>query len=291
MTKSDRMVQKAVRGPPPPPRAPRTEAVSGKVIVGVLGAGAVIVLVALGLRGGEERKPAAVTASSSACPAGMREIPGGTFSMGSTDGDADEKPVHEVTLSSYCLDETEVTVAAYAQCPRATCRAPKTGGYCNAAGAGKEDHPQNCVSWDDAVAFCRWANKRLPTEAEWEFAARGGKKGLKWPWGDTSPTDALACWIHWDKKLATCPVKAHPAATFELHGMAGNVWEWVSDWYAPYPSTTSTNAGPSTGSSRVARGGSWDHDYHPANLRGANRNFFAPDARDSALGFRCAGNR
>lgn len=238
--------------------------------------------------------PAPAPVAAAACDAGMAAIPGGSFMMGSNDGYDDEKPVHRVTLSPYCLDVTEVTVGAYARCTG--CRAPGTGGSCNAAGEGKDDHPQNCVSWDDAVAYCRSVNKRLPTEAEWEFAARGGSEGREWPWG-SEPPSAQACWdgegnnLGKGNRRGTCSVKSYPATSFGLHDMAGNVSEWVADWYGDYPQQASNNyAGPASGSNRVRRGGSWLYDY-PSGLRGALRFRNTPSDRNGNLGFRCARTR
>src|SRR5262249_1524596 len=133
---------------------------------------------------------------SGKCPPAMAEIPGGTFLMGAEGGEEDEKPVRSAPVGPFCLDLTDVTVAAYASCPR--CRAPAEGGQGNAPGMGKDDHPQNCVSWDDAVTFCRWAGKALPTEVQWELAAHGGTQQWRWPWGAHSPTRQTACWNRWD---------------------------------------------------------------------------------------------
>ncbi|HEX4511864.1 MAG TPA: SUMF1/EgtB/PvdO family nonheme iron enzyme, partial [Burkholderiaceae bacterium] len=225
-----------------------------------------------------------------ACPPGMAEIPGGTFAMGSSDGSANEKPVHDVELSPYCLDITEVTVGAYAHCT--TCAAEKASKTCNGLGSGKDDHPQNCVSWHDAKAYCESVDKQLPTEAEWEFAARGGKKQLKWPWGNTKPKADSACWNREKPPLGTCPVKSSPVEAFGLYDMAGNVWEWVGDWYdASYPAGAGKDPlGPASGWSRAVRGGSWANSTGGKALRGTHRS-----GRDTEVpgdsqfaGFRCA---
>jgi formylglycine-generating enzyme required for sulfatase activity len=217
----------------------------------------------------------------------MADIPGGTFTMGALDGEEHEKPLRVVTLGPYCLDVTEVTVAAYARCP--SCRAPGTYGLCNAPGTGKDDHPQNCVSWDEATAYCASMGRRLPTEAEWEMAARGGSQQRKYPWGSGPPTDERACWNQWEPgDQGTCAVGAFPEGPYGLKDMAGNVWEWVADWYGPFdpvPGQPLPKPGKAVG--RVVRGGGWSSSS-PAELRGSHRTGMWPTNRDDWLGFRCA---
>jgi formylglycine-generating enzyme required for sulfatase activity len=210
--------------------------------------------------------------------------------MGANDGDSDEKPVHRVELDGFCMDVTEVTVEAYARCVSAgSCTKPDTGRWCNWGQSGKGNHPINCVDWDQATAYCRWAGKELPTEAQWEYAARGGSRQLEYPWGSEAP-GSRACWKRSD---GTCPVGSYLSgdSPFGLHDMAGNVWEWVQDWYGRYPSSSSKNyAGPSSGSNRVDRGGSWG-GHGPSYLRGSARYHVTPDIRSFSLGFRCARTR
>jgi len=214
-------------------------------------------------------------------------IPGGTFMMGDTqgDGNSDEKPTSRVSLDPFWLDRTEVTSAQFARFVRAGGYRPQ-GEWQREAG-GKDQHPVVFVTWHDAVAYCRWAGKRLPTEAEWEYAARGAD-GRKYPWGNA-----------WDESRArfsekrgsetTAPVGSYPtgASPFGVLDLAGNVWEWTSSLYKPYPYVTGDARGDlaPTGS-RVVRGGSWGDD--PGDLRSTYRAWLDPASRFNVLGFRCA---
>jgi formylglycine-generating enzyme required for sulfatase activity len=224
------------------------------------------------------------------CPLGMTEIPGTTFTMGADNLFADEGPPHRVSVATYCLDVDLVTVAAYARCE--SCRAPDRGKLCNRPGTGKDDHPQNCVSWDDATVYCALRSKRLPTEEEWERAARGPLARSRWPWGEDSPTSETACWDRWSADgVGTCAVDAFQARAFGLRDMGGNVWEWVANWYGPYgrPSAANTPR-PNLTAGRALRGGAWS-SVNPLNLRVTARSFAWPANRDDHLGFRCAGPR
>ena len=221
-------------------------------------------------------------------------IPGGTFPMGSTSGSSDEKPVHEVTLSSFELAKSEVTVRQYRACVDArACTAPGTGSHCNWAEPGRDDHPINCVDWDQAVAFSRWVGGRLPTEAEWEYAARSGGRAQEYPWGDAQATCTYAVMDDGSGngcgRDSTWPVCSKPPghSAQGLCDMAGNVWEWVSDGYGDYPSGAQRDpSGYGTGSGRVIRGGSWGNDAW--GLRAAYRSGIVPGYRGYYLGFRPA---
>jgi eukaryotic-like serine/threonine-protein kinase len=262
------------------------------------------------------------------CPTGMVHIDGGQFFMGSDDDLPQEKPAHNVTLSPYCIDRTEVTTEAYVKCSDdGKCkRAGKTNEFdgikphdrdvydplCNARDTeGKAKHPINCVDWDMADNFCRAIGGRLPTESEWEFAARG-PDGRRYPWGDEDPnaTRLNACGsecLAWGKKnkvevqamypaddgyANTAPVGSFPAgkSRFGLDDVVGNVWEWVADWSAPYSADKSVDpTGPPKGTTRVIRGGSWNGG-EPAWVRPTFRYWNDPKTRSHGVGFRCAAN-
>jgi formylglycine-generating enzyme required for sulfatase activity len=163
--------------------------------------------------------------------------------------------------------------------------------------AGRLDHPVVHVSWDDASAFAAWEGKRLPTEAEWEHAARGGLVQRRYPWGDerepggehrmnvwqgSFPADNTVA----DGWVGTAPVHAFPPNGYGLHNMTGNVWEWCADWFAPHHIEP---AGPPTGTSRVMRGGSYlCHDSYCRRYRVAARSGNAPDSSTGNIGLRCA---
>ena len=219
-------------------------------------------------------------------------IPRGKFLMGAVPGDEDannrEKPQHHVTITKgFWLGRTPITVAAYKRFIAAT-----NGGMPEAPNFNpkwdEEDHPIINVNWRDAVAYCEWAGGRLPTEAKWEYAARGGKEGLKYPWGNKiSPANA-----NYGKGTegtpSTSSVGSYPANGFGLCDMAGNVWEWVADWYEEnyYASSPARDPkGPSAGQERVLRGGSWINNL--VLLRSSVRVGGIPGLRFGTFGCRC----
>jgi formylglycine-generating enzyme required for sulfatase activity len=215
-------------------------------------------------------------------------VPGGTYTMGSFSGARDEQPAHTVTLSPFCIDRTEVSVASFRTCVDARqCDSTAAGAQCNGLSSERADHPINCVTWSQARSLCTSRGARLPTEAEWEFAARSSDERT-FPWGNDSPGGNL-CWGR--DGVGTCPVGAFPSGTspFGALDMAGNVWEWVEDWYAErYPSEALRNpAGPAVGRYRVVRGGSWA-DGVPARVRSTRRDWNLPTMTYAYVGFRCA---
>lgn len=220
-------------------------------------------------------------------PAGMMLVPAGPFFMGSESGEDDEKPVHEVHVSGFFIDMHEVTVSQYDECVRAGgCSTPQKTHQVNASynygSSGREAHPINGVDWHQAVAYCQWAGKRLPTEAEWEKAARGTDE-REYPWGNEAPSCRYAvmddgrdgCGENQTWKVGSKPDGKSPHG---IHDMAGNVREWVSDRY-------STNYEAVPGSNQVVRGGGWDDASN--NLRASNRFASLPSASSNTLGFRC----
>jgi formylglycine-generating enzyme required for sulfatase activity len=207
-----------------------------------------------------------------------------------------------VYVDTFWMDETEVTVEAYTACVDAgACTEPPTGtmeNYCNWMVSGREDHPVNCVTWQRAVDYCAWAGegtKRLPTEAEWEKAARG-TDAREYPWGD-SPAPSCTHVVMRDDSagcgmISTWPVGSKPMgdSPYGAHDMAGNVWEWVADWYGNGYDAVETNnpTGPETGVLRVVRGGSWSSLSDANFFRAAGRLESDPTDDDEGVGFRCA---
>ena len=190
----------------------------------------------------------------------MIAVEGGTFQMGATseqgsDTDSDEKPVHSVTLSDYYIGETEVTQELWQD----------VMGSNPSYFSGNPQRPVERVSWNDCQEFIKKLNQltgknfRLPTEAEWEYAARGGNKSMGYKYSGSDTIGDVAWYTNNNSGSPTGDVKTKQANELGIYDMSGNVWEWCQDWYGSYSSGSQTNpTGPSSGSDRVLRGGSWD---------------------------------
>jgi formylglycine-generating enzyme required for sulfatase activity len=319
----------------------------GLVIAGVAAIGvAAAAAIALGNKGKAPEKAVAATPVTSApapivsappplasaevkapsCPERTAKIPAGQYFQGSDAKDAaeNEKPSHNVTLSAFCMDLYETTAKEYKACSDVgKCRRPSNevewpkitpadrktySPLCTFGKPELDDHPINCVSFEMAATYCKAQGKRLPTEAEWEYATRG-PDGRVYPWGDDPPTakHLNACGtecVAWGQKhgVAFAPLYAAddgypttaPVGKFEAgrsrfgpYDVAGNVWEWVADWYAPYSAEAKTNPqGPDMGEKKVIRGGAWNGSY-TSWLRPSFRYAQAPEALSYGIGFRC----
>lgn len=224
----------------------------------------------------------------------MARIPEGPSGMGidGLQGLEDERPFHQIRLDAYAVDLYEITTARYAAFLRVTGRQPPwLWESVNLEIHG--DRPVIGVDWHDADAYCRWAGKRLPSEAEWEKAARG-TDGRSFPWGNQQPTPDLANFAlgaRFSYSQALMPVGRYEKgkSPYGMYEMAGNVWEWVQDWYAGnyYERSPEVNPkGPDEGQLKVLRGGSWSE--LPKYLLTYGRFKLPPETRNSYTGFRCA---
>ena len=208
----------------------------------------------------------------------MVRLPGGTFTLGQRRG--------LETVEPFCVDLTEVTVEAYTACAQAgKCTTDHVGessadgmtfmadSACNFGVASRGNHPMNCVDWEQAATYCKIASKRLPSEEEWEWAARGGSSGTAYPWGNAA-ADSQPCWMGVTKRSGTCPVGSNPTgdAPSGVHDLMGNVWEWTASSHDL--------------STRIARGGGWS-TFLTAHLGAVVRNWRPPLERVNSLGFRC----
>ena len=232
---------------------------------------------------------------------GMVRVPAGEFLMGcdparDRDCDPDEKPAHPVWLDTYQIDQHKVTVAEYKACVDAGgCKAPVAGGDCGWEQEGHEQHPIACTSWFQAKTYCRWVGKRLPTEAQWEKAARG-TDGRIYPWGDEEPTCELASMGAGGPGCGTggtLPVCSKPAGNspYGACDMSGNVMEWVYDpqdpsFYAKSPNRNPVNDDETQEMNRALRGG--ERGYTILRfLRSSNRDGLKPKFSNYGIGFRC----
>jgi formylglycine-generating enzyme required for sulfatase activity len=240
----------------------------------------------------------AAAPAAAAAPANMVRVEGGSFQMGSNNGDSDEKPVHTVTVKSFYMGKTEVTQKEWVEIMGT-----------NPSRFKGDTLPVESVSWFEAVEYCNRrslkegltpayrgsdnsiicdfsaSGYRLPTEAEWEYAAKGGNKDLMtFTYSGGNSPDGVA-WYNGNSGSTTHPVGTKQPNSLGLYDMSGNVWEWCWDWYGAYSTGNQTDPrGASSGSARVYRGGSWFHTA--AGARSAFRNCYTPSDRDYFLGFR-----
>ncbi|MGY0235750.1 formylglycine-generating enzyme family protein [Longispora urticae] len=264
-------------------------------------------------------------------------LPGGRFLMGTDDAegapDDGEGPVRAVTVGPFAIAATTVTVAEFAGfvadtghvtdaerfgysyvfdgSPRARRGTPLPGApWWHGVGGATwrtpggldstvdEDHPVTHVSWHDAMAYCAWSGTRLPTEAEWEYAARGGLEQRRYPWGDELDHDRCNIWrgvfpvLHLGPYRGTAPARSYPPNGFGLFQVSGNVWEWCADWFSADFHVTGPRAdpvGPAAGTARVMRGGSHlCHRSYCNRYRVAARSANTPDSSTGNIGFRVA---
>ena len=231
---------------------------------------------------------------------GMIEVPAGQFVMGSDSEAAfsGETPAHAVDLATFWIDSVEVATAQYQLCvDDGACDSAGQRPGCNAGRNDRGDHPVNCVTWEQASTFCNWVRKRLPSEAEWEKAARGDDE-RRFPWGNDDPGlmllgDPGLRLLNYNDILGTTDVVGtHPAGRsyYGAQNMAGNVMEWTADYFASDyygRSPVRDPSGPDEGSLRVARGGFFNIGF-PEALTTTVRNAFPPAQSDPGIGFRCA---
>jgi formylglycine-generating enzyme required for sulfatase activity len=287
------------------------------LVIGGIAAAAIVATGAIMLLRGRSERAATVDDAGAAvalfCPKGMIRIAADEVRHGIDNGLKDEQPAHAVKMAAFCIDATEVSVAEYKECvDRKSCPGghdqadwpskedrAKWSPFCNEGKPNRAAHPMNCVSFDDAAAYCRWAGKKLPTEEQWEYAARGND-GRVYPWGNAAPTparvngcgercampgspDTIALRLQGDDGFeATSPTGAlvEGASPFNAFDMAGNVAEWVDAPFCTYPEKACGT------SLRVVRGGSWTSEL-PSEMRTTARAKASPAVRQADVGFRC----
>jgi formylglycine-generating enzyme required for sulfatase activity len=270
---------------------------------------AVCLLVSFFLHRCEPGQPSRPSAVGPAVPIGMIVVAGGVFEMGSEQGDIDEIPVHPVSIPDFAIGQYEVTMTEYRQCvDDGGCDYPRVGAECNFNKEGRETHPMNCVNWFEAVTYANWLSRkqglpecynlsrwdfapdckgyRLPTEAEWEYAARGGKMSQGVNYSGSNNADEVA-WYKITAGDRTRPVGQKKPNELGLYDMSGNVAEWIQDWYDPNyykESPAGSPHGPSQGTFRGMRGGGW---FSKLSLcRSSGRYKLEPERFYDALGFR-----
>lgn len=266
--------------------------VAGALLVGLCTMGA-----------GEPSKDGVVGGPTGKDGAPMVVIPDGDFLMGTNDGASNERPEHKVWVKRYAIDQYEVTISLYAKFLEAARYAPPPT-WDDEAVTSAGNRPAVGLTWADAEAYCRWAGKRLPTEAEWEKAARG-TDGRRYPWGHMQPFVDIAnynrgVWVSDAITLVSVNsglegmsvrhgTKGGGRSPYGLFHMAGNAAEWVADWYDReyYQKSPDRNpSGPATGERRVIRGGSWADV--PMGIRTTVRISAEPEFQDRTVGVRCA---
>ncbi len=277
--------------PLPPPRPPRWLMLAG---IAALPFAIIAVLILM-------RNPCLVSPRRVSDKDGMTLlcVPPGDFLMGSADTDSDaqdaEKPQRQVKLDTFWIDRTEVTNTMYAECVRqGVCEAP---GQSRSAtrenyygGVPYGNYPIIYVRWEDARKYCEWAGRRLPTEAEWEKAARG-VDGQIYPWGNQEPDDQRANYKGDVGDTTAVGSYSAGASPYGALDMAGNVWEWTADWYGEtyYQNAPAKNPrGPSVGTNRVTRGSSYYWEYGQKEIRATYRGNYDPNNTNNNIGFRCA---
>ena len=265
-----------------------------------------LICVGGGCRGKSAKKDKAQPPAPS--PAPLKQAPAqrlawvslsaGAYTMGRDGGDDDEAPAHQVTLPGFEINRTEVTVGQYRRCEAAgKCVTPGTDPRCNWGVEGRQEHPVNCLTWEQATAFCAWAGGALPSEAQWEYAARSGGKDQPYPWGET-PADCQHAVMPDDKAPGcgqgrTAPTCSRPLGNSAdgLCDLAGNVWEWVSDcWHLGYVGAPADGSAWSTACKdpgrMVVRGSSFLNGTVD-NLRAASRDSSPAAEAYHSIGFRC----